>query len=85
MQSRLRSGHKLLASLEVKHCKGRIKEQKSGFLAGESKENRIALEGYGVTGISDIESILEHLRHSRPDLVLLDLYMKKRGLWLTYV
>ena len=42
----------------------------------ELLSEKLAYEGYGVTGVSDVESILEHLRDSRPDLVLLDLYIE---------
>ncbi len=38
-------------------------------------------EGYQVAGVSDAESINGHLRASRPDLVLLDLYLDGPDGW----
>ena len=38
-------------------------------------------EGYHVAGIGNVESINEHLKASRPDLVLLDLYLDGPNGW----
>ena len=35
----------------------------------------LADEGYGVEGAGDAESVRRHIRDSKPDLVLLDLYL----------
>lgn len=32
-------------------------------------------EGYGVESVPNAESVMQYLRHSKPDLVLLDLYL----------
>lgn len=41
----------------------------------ELVSEELILEGYGVIAAGDVESLREHLRFSRPDLVLIDLYL----------
>ena len=41
----------------------------------ELVSEELILEGYGVIAAGDVESLRGHLRFSRPDLVLLDLYL----------
>ncbi len=46
------------------------------FIAGE-----LAFEGYTVMGTGDIETALENIRNSRPDILILDLGMKGNHRW----
>ena len=41
----------------------------------ELLSEELILEGYRVRGLSDAESLSGHIKFSRPDLVLLDLYL----------
>lgn len=41
----------------------------------EFLSEELAHEGYGVSSVGDTESTWRHLRDSRPDLVLLDIYL----------
>jgi len=43
---------------------------------GEILLEELAHEGYQVSSVNDVELVLPHLRDSRTDLVLLDLYLK---------
>ena len=47
----------------------------------ELLSEEMAHEGHRVWCVGDAKSILEHLRDSRPDLVLLDLYIDGRVRW----
>ena len=44
-------------------------------LVQEFLSEELTNEGYGVSSVGDIESAWRHLRDSRPDLVLLDIYL----------
>ena len=41
----------------------------------------LASEGFNIVAIGEVDSIREKMRDSNPDLVLLDIYMKRRLRW----